>query len=116
MTEDPGDISFIINELPHHKYKRKGKNLYTELEITLEEALIGGKTKFRHLDGAYIDLMFEPNRILNPQSVLAMEGFGLPDFKSPKIFGNLYLMIKVKFPKELKSRKLFVLLDVSFNI
>jgi DnaJ-class molecular chaperone len=46
-----GDLIFTIRQKKHNQFSRVGDNLYMDLQITLEEALLGFSKKIRHLDG-----------------------------------------------------------------
>ena len=37
----PGDVVFVIHELPHESFMRKGSMLITRMQISLGEALCG---------------------------------------------------------------------------
>lgn len=46
-----GDITFVISQTPHNVFKRIENNLYINLDISLEEALLGFSKTISHLDG-----------------------------------------------------------------
>ena len=46
-----GDLIFTVKQLKHHSFKRVGNNLYSDLEISLKESLLGFSKSIRHLDG-----------------------------------------------------------------
>ena len=46
-----GDIVFVISCNTNPTFKRVGDNLFLNLDITLEEALLGFSRTIRHLDG-----------------------------------------------------------------
>ena len=86
--------------------------MITEQEITLEEALIGGKFTIDHLAGKKVTLTLGRGKIIKPNDILMIEGLGLPKFKAPGVFGKLYLIISVKFPNKVEEAKLTPLLKV----
>lgn len=45
-----GDLVFTIKQKPHNRFKRVGNNLFMDLEISLEESLLGFKRTISHLD------------------------------------------------------------------
>lgn len=102
----------VIKSKPHDRYKRREADLIKEEEISLKEALTGGKFTIDHLCGKMISLEIEPNTILKPGELMIIEGEGLPQFRSPGKFGNLYLLISVKFPKELDGNELGDIIQV----
>ena len=103
---------YVVKQKPHDKFKRRGIDLITEQEITLEEALTGGKFTMDHLGGKKATLVLEPGRIVKPNDILIVENLGMPDLKSPGIFGKLYLIINVKFPSQLEEGKLAAIVKV----
>eukprot|EP00826_Nyctotherus_ovalis_P061291 TRINITY_DN8704_c0_g6_i2.p6 TRINITY_DN8704_c0_g6~~TRINITY_DN8704_c0_g6_i2.p6 ORF type:complete len:108 (+),score=34.75 TRINITY_DN8704_c0_g6_i2:787-1110(+) len=106
---------FVVKQKQHPKFKRKGADLVTEHEITLEEALIGGKFTIEHLGEKKATLSLEPGRIVKPNDILVIDDLGLPTFGSPKKFGKLYLIISVKFPEHIEGNKLESLLKASLQ-
>jgi len=50
------DISFIVVEIPHPRFKREGDNLRAVVELTLKEALLGFEKTLDHLDGHQVTL------------------------------------------------------------
>ncbi len=103
---------YVVKQKPHDKFKRRGADLIVEQEITLEEALVGGKFTIDHLGGKKTTLVLEPGRIVKPTDILMVDGLGMPDFKAPGNFGKLYLIISVKFPTAIEESKLATLLKV----
>lgn len=48
---DPGDLRFIIRVQKHSRFERRGDDLYTNVTISLYEALSGFEMEIKHLDG-----------------------------------------------------------------
>ena len=48
---DPGDLIVKIKTIPHQRFERRGDDLYTNVTISLQEALIGFELDIPHLDG-----------------------------------------------------------------
>jgi hypothetical protein len=46
-----GDVEFVLREVPHARFRRRGADLYVERDIALVEALCGFETEIEHLDG-----------------------------------------------------------------
>lgn len=46
-----GDLIFTMKQKPHKTFRRVGRNLYADVELTLEEALLGFQRDIVHLDG-----------------------------------------------------------------
>merc|ERR1711936_960658 len=51
MDGDPGDLIIQIRTYPHNKFERRGDDLYTNVTLSLVEALQGFEMDIEHLDG-----------------------------------------------------------------
>jgi DnaJ-class molecular chaperone len=54
-----GDLIFTIRQRPNQKFKRVGDNLYVEMQVSLEEALLGFKKRISHLDNHLVEVSSE---------------------------------------------------------
>ena len=59
-----GDLIFTIKQRPHDRFKRVGNNLFVEVDLTLEESLIGFKKVISHLDGKEVLLKTSSDEII----------------------------------------------------
>lgn len=59
-----GDLVFTIKQKPHDKFKRVGNNLFMDLEITLEESLLGFKRTITHLDNHRFEVKSSPGEVI----------------------------------------------------
>ena len=48
---DPGDLRFTIIQSKHHRFERRGDDLFTNVTLSLVEALTGFEHYIPHLDG-----------------------------------------------------------------
>lgn len=105
-----GDLHVVIVVNPHKTLKRRGANLYTDLEINLKEALLGCK---KEIDGAGEKLTVSVPECAQPGQVLIMRGKGARQI-SRLSRGDLYITLKVNLPKRLdrKLRKQAEELDI----
>lgn len=62
----PGDVVFTVKQHPHPKFKRVGDNLFTDVSISLEEALLGFKKRISHLDGHLVEISSKPEEVVQP--------------------------------------------------
>ncbi len=106
MGGQRGDLHLVVAVMPHSRYKVDGANLSTEVKIDLFTAVLGGTTNVSTLSGEV--------RLTIPAGTQAgqkirLTGRGLPKLKEPKVFGDLFVLVKVDLPKKLsdKQRKLF---------
>lgn len=98
--QEPGDIIFELEEIPHKVFRRAGQDLAAELDITLAEALTGfNRVVLKHLDGRGIQISQPKGKILRPGQCLKIEGEGMPVKRSDEK-GDLYLMVNIQFPED----------------
>ena len=100
------DIYLRIVVRPHRRFQREGNNLRTEVEVPLLDAVLGGEVSVTTLKGKVA--LKIPAETQNSQT-FRLGGQGMPHLKKPKIYGNLYVKVKVVIPKGLseEERKLF---------
>ena len=71
-----------------------------EKEISLVEALTGTSFSFTHLDGRHITISSEPDTVIKPDDLKTVDGLGMPFHKKSFMFGNLFILFKVRFPSK----------------
>ena len=111
----PGDLFIKINIKNDKRFKLKGSNVYTTLEINPWEAALGRRISVRTIDN-------EESKVYIPQGTQSGDTITIPGKgykKNEKERGNLIAEIKITVPKTLTSeeKKLFEELDKvsSFN-
>ena len=77
-----------------------------EHKITLVEALTGVNFIVTHLDGTKIRIKSEPGEVIKPDDLKTVPEKGLPFYKSPYRFGNLFIKFSVTFPDSIPVAKL----------
>ena len=95
----PGDIILIVKQEPHPTFKRRGKNLYMDMDITLKEALLGFKKTINHLDGH--EVVITQEAISKPNEVLKIKEEGMPVHNFPSQHGDLHVKLKLQMPRTL---------------
>ncbi|VVT53019.1 uncharacterized protein SAPINGB_P003363 [Magnusiomyces paraingens] len=93
----PGDVVFVIDQVPNDTFERKGDDLYTKIKLDLLTALAGGPFSIKHLDDEYLRVDIIPGEIISPGMVKVIEGKGMPSYRHHN-FGNLYISFDVEFP------------------
>lgn len=102
MEGEPGDLFFKVKTMRHSIFERKGDDLYTNLTISLQEALVGFDMTLHHLDGHGVPVKRE--KVTWPGAIIMKKGEGMPNFENRNKLGNLYITFDVKFPRgELSS-------------
>jgi len=97
MDGDPGDLIIQIRTYPHNKFERRGDDLYTNVTLSLVEALQGFEMDIEHLDGHKVHVSRE--KITWPGARIRKQGEGMPNYENNNLFGTLYITFDVAFPK-----------------
>jgi len=97
MDGDPGDLIIQIRTYPHAKFERRGDDLYTNVTLSLVEALQGFEMDIEHLDGHKVHVSRE--KITWPGARIRKQGEGMPNYENNNLFGTLYITFDVAFPK-----------------
>jgi len=93
-------IRFTIENDQH--FKRLNSDLYTNVELDLYTAVLGGEIIIETLDGR-IKLQVKPET--QNGSKIKLKGKGFPVYKSKDQFGDLYVTYSVKIPEDLSERE-----------
>ena len=95
-----GDLILIVQVSKSQIFERKGADIYTSVEVSLADALLGASVTVKTVKGD-VDLNVPP--CTQPNTVLKMADMGvtLPSGKT----GSQYVTIKVVFPKSLNSEE-----------
>lgn len=97
---EPGDVVIVIEEKPHDLFKRKGDDLFCEVEIDLLTALAGGSFTVMHLDERAIHVTIPPGEVIKPGTLKNIPGQGMPAHRHHDM-GDLIVQINVTFPEKL---------------
>ncbi|KAL7294059.1 hypothetical protein TKK_0012097 [Trichogramma kaykai] len=98
LDGEPGDLIVKIKTQPHPIFERKEHDLYTNVTITLQDALIGFELEIPHLDGHKVQVQRE--KITKPGSRMRKKGEGMPFYENNNLHGNLYITFDVAFPEK----------------
>ena len=102
-----GNIYLAVSVQSHPQFQRKGRDLYTEVEVRLEDAILGGETTVTTLSGKIA--LTIPAETQNGQR-FRLAGRGMPALKktskTPGQRGDLYATVKVKLPTGLNAEQL----------
>eukprot|EP00930_Biecheleria_cincta_P058852 TRINITY_DN4464_c0_g1_i2.p1 TRINITY_DN4464_c0_g1~~TRINITY_DN4464_c0_g1_i2.p1 ORF type:complete len:437 (+),score=94.07 TRINITY_DN4464_c0_g1_i2:85-1395(+) len=100
---EPGDVIVQVRQQEHSHFLRREADLYMQEEITLAEALTGFRRVISHLDGHKILVRSKPGETIRPSgSSIVLRGVrdaGMPIHQDPFNFGNLFLVLSVRFPE-----------------
>ena len=96
------------NNKRHKRFERKGDDLYTNVTISLQEALNGFDMEIEHLDKHKVKVSRE--KITWPGAIVRKKAEGMPNYENNNKKGDLYITFDIQFPKteltsEQKQRK-----------
>lgn len=78
-------------------FERKGDDLYTNVTISLQDALVGFKLDIVHLDGRKVTI--QRDKITKPGSRLRKKGEGMPSYDNNNLHGTLFITFDIAFPE-----------------
>ncbi|CAD6198765.1 unnamed protein product [Caenorhabditis auriculariae] len=94
---DPGDLKFKIRIEKHPRFERKGNDLYTNVTISLQDALNGFEMQIAHLDGHLVNV--SRDKVTWPGARLRKKDEGMPSLQDNQVRGVLVVTFDVEFPK-----------------
>jgi curved DNA-binding protein len=98
----PADLYLIMDVKEDTAFEREGNDLHTQITIDIFKAILGGEVEIITLGGKVV-LTIPPGT--QPDQVFRLAGRGMPLLKEPEVKGDLYVLVKVKIPKELNDRQ-----------
>ncbi|MBV9231268.1 MAG: J domain-containing protein, partial [Chloroflexi bacterium] len=101
-----GDLFLVISVKPDLNFERKGDDLYTDVNVELVAAMLGGEVPVPTPDGRKLILTIPPET--QNDRTFRLAGKGMPRLRGEGS-GNLYARVKVVLPMHLSSeeRQLF---------
>uniref|UniRef100_A0A8C3R8L9 Chaperone DnaJ C-terminal domain-containing protein n=1 Tax=Cyanoderma ruficeps TaxID=181631 RepID=A0A8C3R8L9_9PASS len=95
----PADITFVVQEKLHPRFRRLDNNLLYVATIPLAKALAGCTLDVWTLDGRLLNIPI--NDIVDPKYHKMVPGEGMPLAQDPQRKGDLYIYFDILFPKRL---------------
>jgi len=96
------DLYLVIQVADDPRYKRKKNNLYTDVEVDLYTAVLGGEIKVPTLSG---NVVLSIPSGTQPGQTFRLSGRGMPQLKNPKKSGDLYVEVNIRIPRNLSSKE-----------
>lgn len=94
------EILLKVTVAPHERFERKGADLYMEVQVPFEDAILGGESRVETLTGGLHVKV--PAGTQNGQRIrLARQG--MPKLKRPSERGDLYVTVRPDVPKKLSD-------------
>ncbi|MFQ3610684.1 MAG: molecular chaperone DnaJ [Fimbriimonadales bacterium] len=92
-----GDLYVVVSIAPHPRFKRRGNDLVTQLNLSYPQLALGDEVEIETLDGK---MTLEVPELTEPYSELTLKGYGLPNPRTGKR-GDLHVRLGLKMPKKL---------------
>jgi curved DNA-binding protein len=104
--DQKGDLYLIIKVAQDPRFERKENDLYTDVNIDLYTAVLGGEAAVNTLSGKVV--LTVPPGTQSGQS-FRLAGRGMPHLRDPQKRGDIIVRIKVDIPRNLtaEQRQLF---------
>lgn len=97
-----GELYLAVSVRSHAGFQRRGKDLYSDVDVPLEDAILGGDVNVSTLTGQ-VSLTIPPETQNGQRFRLA--GRGMPDLNNPSSKGSLYATVKVTLPTGLSDQE-----------
>jgi curved DNA-binding protein len=101
-----GDLYITFSIIDEPKFKRVGNDLYTQTDIDLTTAVLGGDVMVNTMNGK-VKLKVKPGTQCGTK--VRLKGKGFPIYKQEGKYGDLYVTFNVKIPENVsgKQKELF---------
>lgn len=96
------DLHLVITVTTDQRYELKENDLYTDVNIDLYTAVLGGQSSVQTPAGNVI-LTIPPGT--QPGQTFRLAGRGMPVLKKSESFGDLYVHAKVSIPRNLSTEE-----------
>ena len=104
VTPESGtELLFRVNVTPHPRFKRLGEDIYTDVPVAFEDAMLGGEAEVSTLGGRRIAVTI-PENSQNGQNI-RLRGLGMPTLGSPEEKGDLYATVRPVMPKSMTDEQ-----------
>ena len=97
-----GNFYLVISVQPDSTFERRGRNLYREVEVPLEAAILGSEITVPTLRSRVA--LTIPSETQNGQR-FRLAGQGMPSLNQPGSKGDLYATVKVMLPTNLSDEE-----------
>ena len=96
-----GDLIVRVQVQPHPKFKRDGREIFYDAQISMVDSSLGKTFQVPTLDG-YEKITVDPGS--QPNSIMKLKGKGLPG-RGFRGRGDQYVRLVVNIPKKLNKRQ-----------
>ena len=96
-----GDLFVVVTVMPHKIFKRKGNDIYLDVNIPFVKATLGGSIQVPTLEGNY---EFNIPEGTQPGSTFKIKNKGVPNMRSNSR-GDLEFTVNIEVPKKLNDKQ-----------
>ena len=96
------DLYLVVTVRDHPRFQRQGRDLYSQVEVPLEDAILGSDVTVATLRGQ-LSLTIPPETQNGQRFRLA--GQGMPQLNNTGVTGDLYATVSVKLPTDLSDEE-----------
>jgi curved DNA-binding protein len=96
------DLYLVVDISPDGHYERKENDLYTDVNIDLYTAVLGGQINVQTPAGSVLLTIPAGTQ---PSQTFRLSGRGMPVLKSPSTFGDLFVRAKISIPRNLSEEE-----------
>jgi len=101
-----GDLFVVIYVRKDSYFERDGNDLICEEKIDFYDMILGGTKTIKSLYGK---VNVKIPRGSQPETVLRVGDYGLPNMRSDTVKGDLFVVLKPKFPEKINSEQQSIL-------
>lgn len=105
-----GDIYITTHVMEHSYFIRKDNDLHCTINVDLYTAILGGQTVVKTLRSP---IKISIGKETDNGKILRLKGMGMPIYNATNQFGDLYVKIQVKLPKNLSAREIELFKELS---
>jgi molecular chaperone DnaJ len=98
----PGDLYVFVHVRPHPVFRRQGRDVMNEIEISFARAALGGQVEIPTLEGSETINVLEGTQ---PGDVFRLRGRGLPELGRAQSRGDQHVVVRVRTPTNLNERQ-----------
>lgn len=99
---EAGDLYITFRIEPDPRFNRKGNDLYTETDIPVYQAALGGDALIDTLNGQ-LKIKIKPET--RNGTMLRLRGKGFPVYNYPGTYGDLYIKLNLQLPEGLTEKE-----------
>jgi molecular chaperone DnaJ len=105
-----GDLLIVFHVVDEGNLSKNGNNLVMALDVPVLDALTGCEMKIKTINDKEVKLKIPP---CSPQeTTFKMKGYGLPYFQNEHLYGDLFIVINIVFPKKIDKKEIDLINEI----